>query len=100
MALASGRPILMAVRGDAADIVREARAGVICEPENPAAIAKTMLDMSMMPKEKLDAMGARGRRFYLERMSLDVGGSRVEQILLAAVQSRSVRGWARIPTLQ
>jgi glycosyltransferase involved in cell wall biosynthesis len=99
VSLASGRPILMAVRGDAADLVREAGAGVICEPENPMAIAKAMLDMSMMPKEELEAMGARGRKFYLEQMALDIGGSRVEQVFLAA-QSRSISGRARSASLQ
>ena len=37
--LAAGKPILMAVGGDAADLVENAQAGVRCAPEDPDAIA-------------------------------------------------------------
>jgi glycosyltransferase involved in cell wall biosynthesis len=80
VALASGRPILMGVRGDAADLVREAGAGVICEPENPAEMAKAMLEMSRMPKEQLEAMGTRGRVYYLSHLSLDIAGEKMDAV--------------------
>jgi glycosyltransferase involved in cell wall biosynthesis len=41
--LACGKPILMAVAGDAAEIVRSAGAGLVCPPENPAAMSETVL---------------------------------------------------------
>jgi glycosyltransferase involved in cell wall biosynthesis len=80
ISLASGRPILMAVRGDAADLVREAGAGLICEPENPADLARGMIEMSRMPKEQLDEMGARGRAYYLGHLSLDIAGEKMDAI--------------------
>jgi glycosyltransferase involved in cell wall biosynthesis len=81
VALASGRPILMAARGDASDIVRDAGAGAICNPEDPDDLADVMLKLSQTHREELDAMGARGRAYYLERMSLEVGGRRTEALL-------------------
>jgi colanic acid biosynthesis glycosyl transferase WcaI len=81
MSLASGRPILMGVRGDAADLVRQAGAGLVCEPENPADLARGMIEMSRMPKEELEKMGARGREYYLTHLSLDVAGAKMDAIL-------------------
>ena len=88
VSLASGRPILMGVRGDAADLVREAGAGVICEPENPAEMAKTMLEMSRMPKEQLEAMGTRGRVYYLSHLSLDIAGEKMDAVFRRVEASR------------
>ena len=81
VALASGRPILMAARGDASDVVRDAGAGAICNPEDPDELADAMLKLSHVDREELDAMGARGRAYYMDRMSLEVGGRLTEALL-------------------
>jgi glycosyltransferase involved in cell wall biosynthesis len=80
VSLASGLPILMAVRGDAAEIVRKAKAGIICEPENPSAMAKAMVEMSQLSKEKLQDMGRQGRSYYLHNLSLDIAGKKLDAI--------------------
>jgi colanic acid biosynthesis glycosyl transferase WcaI len=87
VALASGRPILMAARGDASDIVRDAGAGMICSPEDPDELADAMLKLSQIDSEELDTMGARGRAYYIERMSLEVGGELTEALLARSWQS-------------
>ena len=81
VSLASGRPVLMAVRGDSAKIVERANAGVTCAPENEEALAAAIRTLYATPKAELEAMGDRGRRFYLEHMSLDVGGRLTEAVL-------------------
>lgn len=88
ISLASGRPILMAVRGDAADLVRQADAGVICEPENPAAIAKAMVEMSKMPRDELEAMGNRGRTYYEHHLALNIAGEHFDHVFREAVGAR------------
>ena len=80
VALASGRPVLMAVRGDAAELVARAGAGLLCEPENPQALAAAVLEFFRMPEEQREAMGRRGREFYLREMSLDLAGQRMEEL--------------------
>ena len=88
VSLASGRPILMGVRGDAADLVRGAGAGLICEPENPADMAKGMIEMSRMPKEQLEKMGAGGRAYYLSHLSLDIAGEKMDAVFRRVEASR------------
>src|SRR5574341_721355 len=97
VSLASGRPILMAVRGDAADLVRESGAGVICEPEDPAAIARTMVEMSRMQKEELEAMGRRGRRYYEQRLALDIAGEHFDRAFREAAAPRLADGCREAP---
>jgi colanic acid biosynthesis glycosyl transferase WcaI len=85
--LAIGRPVLAAVRGDAADLVRKANAGLCCAPEDPKAIAKTVEELFDMPKARLEEMGENGRRYYRQEMSLAAGVDRFEGVFRAAVAS-------------
>lgn len=81
VAMASGRPMLMAVRGDAADTVRWSDCGLVIPPEDPAEMSAAIRRLRAMAPVELEAMGDRGRRFYLENMSLECGGSRMDQLL-------------------
>ena len=81
VSLSCGRPILMAVRGDAADVVRHAGAGVTCSPEDDAEMADAIVKLAHTDREELEAMGARGRAAYTDMMSLEVGGASTEVLL-------------------
>jgi colanic acid biosynthesis glycosyl transferase WcaI len=78
--MAAGRPIIMGVRGDAADLVTEAGCGLLCSPEEPRSVADAVIQLARMPKDERNAMGARGRAFYRERMSMEVGVDRFLEI--------------------
>lgn len=93
VAMACGRPLVLAVRGDAAELVRRARAGITCQPEDAAGIAKAILGAYEMPRADLEAMGANGRRYYLERLSLDASAGRLEELFArAAFGANAARG--------
>jgi colanic acid biosynthesis glycosyl transferase WcaI len=81
VALACARPVLMAVNGDAADIVRKAEAGLTCPPDDESSLADAMVALAETSDGELDAMGQRGRRFYLDEMSLDIGGRHMDRLL-------------------
>jgi glycosyltransferase involved in cell wall biosynthesis len=76
----AGRPVLMAVRGDAADLIRAAQAGVCCEPEAPEALAKTVLEVHAMTHLEREQMGQNGRRYYEREISLRVGAEKFERL--------------------
>ena len=84
VALASGRPVLMGVRGDAADLVERAGAGLAVEPGNGVAIAAAIRTFHAMPAAEREAMGARGRAFYEAHLSLDRAGREMDAVLRAA----------------
>jgi glycosyltransferase involved in cell wall biosynthesis len=90
-ALACGRPILMGARGDAADLVTRAGAGITCAPEDDAAIAEAMVTLSRMSKDQLEQMGARGRKFYVDEMSLNVAGDQMDCLFKAIAGGKKPR---------
>jgi len=71
--LLSGRPLLMGVRGDASALVEEAGAGLTFPPGDGPALADRVVRLRDMPADEREAMGAAGRRFYDERLSLRAG---------------------------
>ena len=76
--MAAGKPVLMAVKGDAADLVCRARGGLCTEPGNPAALARTVMKFAEMPASELEQMGGRGQAWYRGELSLRIG---VEQFI-------------------
>lgn len=71
--MAVGKPILMAVSGDAANLIEEASCGLAVQAENETAIAEAVLTLAAMPYDALVAMGRRGAKYYQEDLSLEVG---------------------------
>lgn len=71
--LAIGRPVLMAVSGDAAALVQSASCGVLAEAENSQSIASAAIKLAEMSAVERLMMGERSRDFYWRHLSLSVG---------------------------
>ena len=71
--MAVGKPLLMAVDGDAADLVLQSGGGVVAESENAEALAGAAEGLASMSSEQLLAMGQRARRYYQDHLALSVG---------------------------
>jgi colanic acid biosynthesis glycosyl transferase WcaI len=84
--MAAGRPVLIGVRGDAADLVTKANAGLPCEPENPQSIAEAVLKFHAMPRDRLEAMGQNGKRFYEQGLSFKIAAARFENIFTSVAK--------------
>ncbi|MBY6277296.1 glycosyltransferase family 4 protein [Symbiobacterium thermophilum] len=63
--MAAGLPILCAVPGEIAHMVRTAQAGFVAEPENPADLAHAVRCLLALPAVDRQRMG-RGGRAYIE----------------------------------
>ena len=66
--MACERPVIVAVDGQARQIVEEAGAGVFVEPENSKALVKALLDLAEEP-ERRRQMGASGRQYIVNKLS-------------------------------
>jgi len=67
--LAAGRPIVMAVRGAAADLVQTTGTGVVVAPGDPAKLAATLDALAQLDEESRAVMGARGRARFDDTFS-------------------------------
>jgi glycosyltransferase involved in cell wall biosynthesis len=71
--LSAGVPIVMAVNGDAADLVRRASAGPVVPPEDAPAMAEAVATLAHLSPEERARLGANGRAFYQQELSMAVG---------------------------
>lgn len=78
--LAAGRPVIVAVKGDAADLVVEAKAGIPCEPEHPVSIAAAVKKLHGLSSKEREQMGHNGRAYYERHLAFAVGVKQMEKL--------------------
>lgn len=71
--MAAGKPLLMAVDGDASDLVLKARAGIVAKSDNPYDLFRASQQLATSSKESLDTMGKNASCFYRNNLSLREG---------------------------
>ena len=93
-AMACARPIILAVDGEARDLVeREAGAALHIEPENPQALADATLRLKDDP-ELAARLGARGRAFVKQRFDRDQLVVALEERILQLTTQQSAQSHA------
>jgi len=76
--LKSGKPILSALDGEGASVIKESGSGFNANSEDFNGLAKNAIKMSEMTSLELSAMGARGQRFYLQNFDAEYLFSKFE----------------------
>jgi colanic acid biosynthesis glycosyl transferase WcaI len=64
-AMASGVPVIFVGRGEGADLVQTANAGIITEPDEPEALAKAIRQLATHPEQRR-LFGNNGRMFVMQ----------------------------------
>lgn len=92
--MAVGKPLLMAVDGDAADLVRQSGGGVVADSENAEGVAQAADALARSAPQALAAMGQQAQQFYAQHLALAVGVQRFGEIFseLASQTSGQARG--------
>jgi colanic acid biosynthesis glycosyl transferase WcaI len=89
--MAVAKPVLAAMEGDAADVVRSAQSGLICPPSNPTALAETVRRFYSMTAEERGAIGANGRRAICDSYNRDFLVGRMIAMFESVLKMRSGR---------
>lgn len=76
-----GRPIIMAVNGEAACILDEAQAGIAVQPCQPDKLAKAVSELANLDRDSLRRYGEKGREYYNSKMSMKRGIGAVDSML-------------------
>lgn len=79
-AMACCKPVVLAARGEAAEALAEAHAGVVAQPGDPVSIHDAILKLQQQPGQRCD-MGQSGRAYVLEHFSRDQRAAQLSEIL-------------------
>lgn len=74
--MAIGKPLLMAVRGDAAELVQQAACGATAVPEDARSVADAVIRIADLGALERNEMGKCAQVFYQRELSLAVGAER------------------------
>jgi colanic acid biosynthesis glycosyl transferase WcaI len=85
--LAAGRPIIGALAGDAADVIRDSGAGLTTTPGSAADLAEAILKAAALPAEERSAWGDRGRDYYVDHLSQESGALALSNLLQDAAKT-------------
>lgn len=84
--MANGKPILLGVKGNSADIIRKSKGGIVVKPEDPEAIAQGVLKLYEMSEEERKVMGNNAKKYYQEYLSMNAGVSSFEEIFYNSIK--------------
>jgi colanic acid biosynthesis glycosyl transferase WcaI len=79
--LASGRPVLAAIEGEAARVIQEAQAGLVCAAGDPASLANAVESLYETPVAERESMGRAGRRYFEREFDPDMLVKRLDMWL-------------------
>jgi glycosyltransferase involved in cell wall biosynthesis len=85
--LACAKPIVAALDGEGARIIRESGAGIAVAAEDADALAHAILTMCQLPEGERREMGLRGRRYFESHFERRMLLGRLERWLLGLARS-------------
>lgn len=85
--MAAGRPIVAALftQGEAAQLIREARAGVVVKPENPRELARAILELYENQTQR-ETLGKNGREYLEKNFSRQVCIQQYQNLCLSIIK--------------
>jgi glycosyltransferase involved in cell wall biosynthesis len=81
-----GKPILCGVRGDAAELVTRAGAGICFEPDDARSLTEAVIAMRSLSPESRRGLGEAGHWYYQRHLSFERGVDRFISIFNSARQ--------------
>ncbi len=76
--LSIGKPIITSLNGEAAKLVTQAQAGIVCPAEDAQALAMAVLQLYTMHPNERSQLGTNGYRYFKENFDLRI---RVEDLI-------------------
>lgn len=86
--LAAGRPVLAALDGEGAQVVRDAGAGIASPAEDAPALAAAVLSLGAASPQELERMGQSARRYYEAHFEPDRVALALQEQLRSAIAAR------------
>ena len=85
--LKSGKPILMGLKGDASDILNEAKAGFTFQPDNSEDLEVKIKKMMSLSSEEIKTMGINGQEYYKNNLSIISSVDKLESSFKKIIKS-------------
>ena len=82
----AGRPIIASLNGEAARVIQEAQAGLICPAEDHQALAAKIIEFFNMSKYERDIIAGNSKRYFLENYEMQKQCEKLIEILQKKIE--------------
>ncbi len=86
--MAAAKPIIIAVEGDAATIVRQSGCGVAVAPNEPQQLAGAVFYLASRSKKELEIMGTAASDYYFANLSASKGADKFSALFRKLIKKR------------
>ena len=76
----TGKPVLLGMKGDAADIIKDANAGYLFEPDNFEDLIKKIDFLKSKSQKEREEMGKKGQQYYNDFLSIKSSTDKLESV--------------------
>lgn len=80
--LACGKPVIAALKGEGARIIREAGAGLVVDPASATELADAVTQLAGLSEDKLKEHGASGRKYFENNFEKSIVFGKLEKALV------------------
>lgn len=87
--LACGKPVIMAVKGEAANLVESGGCGIVCPPEDPRALADAVIRLKQITPEERDRIGQAGLELFRSRYTKSILLEKLIELILETASIKS-----------
>ncbi len=87
--LACEKPVICCTKGELADLVKTAKCGLVVEPDDCDALAKSIEILYLDSQKRLE-MGKKGRAYVIQNFSYEIIGKKLVHILKKTFSERSL----------
>lgn len=85
--LRTGKPILLGLKGNAADIIKESKTGYLFEPENSIDLIEKTDQLLAITAEERNEMGKKGIQYYNDHLSIVSSTDKLEKVFYEICKS-------------
>lgn len=89
--MAAGKPIIMAVEGDAAELVARSGCGILVPPEKPGELADAVCALAAKTTGERHKMAQAATHFYSSHLCLAVGTEHFSHIFLKLIKNSRIK---------
>lgn len=86
--MSAGKPIIASINGEAARVIREARAGLTCPAEDGHALASLIQDFFDLKQNERDVMAENSRQYFLQNFEIEQQCKKLIDILSERIEQK------------
>jgi len=86
--LSAGKPIVAALNGEGARVIKESKAGLVCEAEDHISLSKNIKKIIGMDSKDQELLGYNGRQYFIKNFEMYNNTRKIMKVLVSKIEKQ------------